>query len=340
MDARTESSAASREHTLRASVLIATYNRAALLGQTLDRIGLARPQLADWDVIVIDNNSTDGTRSVVESRIAAFPVPLRYVFERTQGRSHALNAGIAASTAPALVFTDDDVLVGDAWLDAATAPLLHDSDIEYTGGPVRPIWASPRPAWLSADRADLWGTIAICDYGSEPFVFEVRRRVPLGANMAMRRRLFDRIGPFDGRLGRSSGRQILGQEVPELLARSRAAGARGLYVPSMVVDHHVPARRLTKAYFRRWWYGKGLSRAQLDTLRPVTELGLDLRQVRRVAGLPLFMWRGAAEDAAGWFAAMFDRPEQFRHEAMLCYFAGYWRGRRGQTAALRPAVTA
>ena len=322
----------------RASVLIATYNRAVLLGQTLDRLAAIRPRLTDWDVVVIDNNSTDDTRAIVASRMTRFPVPLQYVFERAQGRSHALNAGIAITTAPVLVFTDDDVIVGGEWLDAATTPLLEDSEIEYTGGPVRPIWETPRPAWLSADRSDLWGTIAICDYGSDSFVFEERRRVPLGANMAVRRRLFERIGPFDARLGRSNGRQLLGQEVPELLARSRGIGARGLYVPAMVVDHHVPAQRLTKAYFRRWWYGKGLSRARLDSLRPLTELGLDLRHVRRFGGLPLFMWRTAACDVAGWFTAMFDEAEQFRHEAMLCYFAGYFGGRRRHSVTLQPAV--
>ena len=81
-----------------------------------------------------------------------------------------------------------------------------------------------------------------------------------------------------------------------------------------------------------------MSRARLDSLRPLTELGLDLRQVRHFGGLPLFMWRAAASDVAGWIAAMFDRPEQFRHEAMLCYFAGYLDGRRSESGALRPAV--
>jgi hypothetical protein len=106
----------------------------------------------------------------------------------------------------------------------------------------------------------------------------------------------------------------------------------------MVVEHHVPAQRLTRSYFRRWWFGKGLSRAKLDSLRPVTELGVDLTRVRRFWGLPLFMWRAAAGDVVGWLTAMFDRPEQFRHEAMLCYFAGYLGGRRRQAAALRPVV--
>ena len=312
---------------LQVSVVIPTFNRCDLLGETIDRLGSLRPTLSDWELIVVDNNSTDRTRSVVQSRMGSFPVPLRYLFEPTQGRSSALNAGIAATTAPLLAFIDDDVIVADGWLDAAVAPLLDDSDLEYTGGPVRPLWEAPRPAWLSGTRGDLWGTIAICDYGPEPFVFEQRRRVPLGANMAVRRRLFDRIGGFDPTLGRNNGRHLLGQEVPEFLARARGVGARGLYVPSMIVDHHVPARRLTKAYFRKWWYGQGLSRSQLDRRQPMTELGVDLRRARHLAGVPLFMWRTAMDDAIEWVGSR-EPTEHFRREAMLCYFAGYLAGRR------------
>jgi len=327
--------------TRRASVIIPTYNRASLLRTTLERIAQLRPRTSGWDVIVVDNNSSDGTRAVVDALGAHYPVPLRYVFEARQGRSWALNAGIEASDAPALLFTDDDVIVGDEWLDAAIEPLTAGGAISYTGGPVRPIWEAPRPAWLAADRSDLWGTIAILDYGPDPFVFEERQRVPLGANMAVARSLFERIGGFDGRLGRSAtGKHVLGQEVPEFLARSRAAGARGRYVPAMVVDHHVPAQRLTKEYFRRWWYGKGVSRAALDRLQPITELGVDLSRVRHVANVPLFMLRTAAADVMGWIGAALrmDSEEQFRHEMMLCYFAGYVTARQRATRTLRPAV--
>jgi len=314
-----------------ASVIIPTFNRADLLGETLDRLAAVRPALSRWEVVVADNNSTDATRAVVERRQAHFPVPLRYLFEPRQGRSWALNAAICATDAPALVFTDDDVLVGDDWLDAAAEPLLDTRGISYTGGPVRPIWEAPRPGWLAADRADLWGTIAILDYGPDPFVFEERQRVPLGANMAVHRSLFDRIGLFNQTLGRTGdGKQLLGQEVPEFLARSRRAGARGLYQPAMTVQHHVPAKRLTKEYFRRWWYGKGLSRAELDRLQPVTELGVDLSAARHIAGIPAFMFRSAGEDAVRWVAALASgRPQdRFKHEMMLCYFAGYVARRR------------
>jgi len=94
-----------------------------------------------WDAIVIDNNSTDGTRAVVERHIAGFPVALRYLFEPRQGRSSALNAGIAAARGSVLAFTDDDVRVVNGWLDAAGGPLTGpDLSLGYTGGPVQPIW--------------------------------------------------------------------------------------------------------------------------------------------------------------------------------------------------------
>jgi glycosyltransferase involved in cell wall biosynthesis len=312
-----------------ASVVIPTFNRARLLGETLDRIAQLRPSLAAWDVIVVDNNSTDETRASVEQRQESFPVPLHYVFEPRQGRSWALNAGVEASAAPILVFTDDDVLVGDEWLDAAVAPLLGE-EFDYTGGPVRPIWAARKPAWLD-ERGNLGGTIAVKHHGHVPFIFEERRKTPLGANMAVHRRLFDCAGLFNVTLGRTgSSKQLLGQEVPEFLARARAAGRRGLYVPSMTVDHHVPSERLTKRYFRRWWYGKGLSRAHLDRLQPITELGVDLSATRHLGGIPLFMFRTALMNAVGWLIAVAGRTpqERFEHAMMLCYFAGYVAGSR------------
>jgi glycosyltransferase involved in cell wall biosynthesis len=317
---------------MNATVLICTYNRADRLAETLDSLaGMqfdpARP--LRWNVLVVDNNSSDPTRAVVESRVASFPVPLRYLFEARQGKSHALNTGLANTAAAIVAFTDDDVRVDERWLEAGCRPMLDDPAVDYTGGPVYPIWEREIPGWLDGGRSDLWGTIAILDYGSEPFVFEERRRIPLGVNMAVRRTLIERIGGFDPALGRS-GTSLMGQEQADFFCRSRAAGARGLYVPAMSVRHHVPASRLERDYFRRWWYWKGIAKARLERLRPVTELGVDLSRVPRLAGVPRFMVRTAIADATGWLRSLVaGRPEdQMRHAMMLCYFAGYWHGAR------------
>jgi hypothetical protein len=194
------------------------------------------------------------------------------------------------------------------------------------------------PRWLDLQRGDLWGTIAIQNHGSEPFIYEERRKVPLGANMAVRRDVFDRVGGFRPDLGRTGGRLLLGQEVPELLLRVRAAGFHGMYLPAMEVHHHIPARRLTRQYFRSWWFGKGVSRASLERMQPVTELGIDLRDTPHVLGVPRFMYGSALRDVIGMTRErLMGRPEiSFRHQMMVAYFAGYvwarWRERRaGET---------
>jgi len=318
-------------------VLICTYNRANLLGETLEAIAKVRATLA-WEVVVVDNNSTDDTRSVVESRQAHYPVRLRYLFEQRQGNSFALNTGIASTNATIVAFTDDDVRVSEEWLQAGCAPMLSNPAIDYTGGPVHPIWDAPPPAWVDQTRPDLWGTLAILDYGPSSFVFEERQRVPLGANMAVRRALFDRVGNFDTNLGRVRN-SLRGQAQAEFFCRSRNAGARGVYVPAMAVEHHVPGPRLTRRYFRRWWFMKGHGRRCLEQIHPTTELGVDLSQVPKIAGIPRYMYGSAVRDIGGYVRAVAigDVLGAVRHEMMLCYFAGYVRGSASAAASSRAA---
>ena len=325
---------------LDATVLICTYNRAEYLADTLDSIAvLDTPAGVSWDVLVVDNNSTDDTRAVVDSRIAAYPVPLRYLFEPTQGKSNALNTGMRATTARIIVFTDDDVRVPREWLAAAVRPLLERDDLDYTGGPVQPLWGGPRPGWLD-ERGNLGGTIAVKDHGTEPFVFEDRWKTPLGVNMAVRRSLIERIGGFRPELGRN-GKSLLGQEQAEFFYRSRRGRARGLYVPAMVLEHVVPASRLTRSYFRRWWYWKGVSHARLHRIHHETELGLNLATVPRIAGIPRFLFSNALSHVVGWLTALVRNQPQRRaeHALMLTYTLGYVRECRRSAAQVPNSPT-
>jgi glucosyl-dolichyl phosphate glucuronosyltransferase len=308
---------------LNATVLVCTYNRAKLLREMLETVS-AILTARQWDVIIVDNNSGDDTRAVVESMIPDFPVSLTYVFEGRQGKSQALNTGIARATGEVVVFTDDDVRVTPGWLDAACAELDADPELDYTGGPVRPIWGGPPPAWLDQHRGDLWGTLAILDYGDRRFIFEERQRIPLGANMAVRRGLIERIGGFDAGLGRR-GRSLLGQEQAEFFARGRSFGPRGVYVPAMELHHHVPRERLTKRYFRRWWFWKGIARARVDSKHQRTELGLDLREVPYLFHVPRFVWGVLLRAAVRWLGALLvrERLSAARHEMQCIYALGY-----------------
>jgi glycosyltransferase involved in cell wall biosynthesis len=326
------------------SVVIATYNRARDLEGTLESLAGLKPD-ADWEVIVVDNNSTDETRQVVEGAAPAFPADVRYLFEPRQGRSPALNAGIRAARGEIIVTTDDDVRVDHDWLTRA-ATGLDALTCDYVGGRVLPIWGGPRPRWLANGPGKQWAVIALLDYGPEPIEFGAR--VPLGVNMAFRRAAFERAGLFDVNTGRRAG-TLLGQEVREWCIRARAAGLRGFYLPSMTVHHLIPASRLNKAYFRRWFFWRGISRAQLyerfrlDMISP-EDTTLDYSRVPHVAGVPRFMYRQGIRELGSWAAdlARADARAAFEHELWLCFFAGVLKQRvvTSRGALPKPAAAA
>lgn len=320
------------------SVVIASYNRAEGLRETLGSLReMSTGSL--WELIVVDNNSTDHTRDVVEEMAADFPVLLRYVFEPTQGRSAALNTGFRSAEGDVILTTDDDVRVARDWLDEAVAALRR-FDCAYVGGRVLPIWDGKRPAWLPDGSGRHWVPIALFDLG--PNAVEFTTRAPLGVNMAVRREVFARAGYFDNELGRKAG-TLLGQEVREWCLRVRAAGMAGYYVPEMVVHHKVPSYRLKKSYFRRSFYWRGVSRAILYRLagadmetpeRP----SVDPSRVRYIAGVPRYIYRKCANAGLELLRSLVRRDSHaiLDHEMQLWFYIGIvvgtWKGFRGRSS--------
>jgi GT2 family glycosyltransferase len=196
---------------------------------------------------------------------------------------------------------------------------------------VLPVWGGPRPAWLPDRPSTQWAVIALLDYGPKPI--ELTRRMPLGVNMAFRRSAFDRVGGWDPRVGRKAG-TLLGQEVREWCIRARARGVRGFYVPELVVHHIIPANRLTRHYYRRWFYWRGISRALLyqqqglDMESP-QETTLDFSRSKHVAGIPRYLFRTLASNVLALIAAAIRRDTiaAFERELWLWMFAGIARQR-------------
>jgi glucosyl-dolichyl phosphate glucuronosyltransferase len=312
------------------TVLICTYNRATLLGPTLDSLAQMDAPGLNWEVLVVDNNSNDGTRSVVESRVASYPVPLRYLFEPRQGKSNALNTGMAATDADVIAFTDDDVQIPPDWL-TRTRAAFEAGDGDYVGGRVYPWWEAEPPRWLPKANGRLWAAIALLDYGPEPFRFG--RRIPLGVNMAVKRSAIERVGGFNPRMGRTAG-TLLGQEQREWFLRAHAMGIVGYYAPDIVVRHWVPRDRLTKSYFRRWFYWRGIGRAMLyaqtgKDMESPEQSQLDFTRVKHVLGIPRYLFRNALVALRDVVSARLrrDHVNAFERELWLWMFAGIVRQR-------------
>jgi hypothetical protein len=175
----------------------------------------------------------------------------------------------------------------------------------------------------------MWGVIALLDFGEKQREFGRGIGWPLGVNMAVRADLFRGQGLWwDNRYDRV-GNALRGQGQREWCLRVRAAGMQGFYIPGMVAHHLVPADRLEKPYFRRWFYWYGVSRAVLYAHRGLDmetpdEQTLDFSSVPHIAGVPRYMFRTAAQHVSGWLG---DRlhgrsGEAFEHELWLHFFAG------------------
>jgi glycosyltransferase involved in cell wall biosynthesis len=251
---------------MRLDVVIPTYNRAALLPRALESLRVAvRPDALDVRVTVVDNRSTDDTGAVVESFKPKFGEHLQYVYEDKPGRSHALNAGIAASRGDLVGMIDDDEEVDHGWLQTI-ALAFEDSTTDFIGGPYLPRWEAARPVWLgTAYRAVIgWAesgqTIQQFGPGCDAIL--------MGGNAIIRRSVLERVGPYSVDLGRTPGRRLLSCEDEDMFTRLLAIGARGFYRPDLIIHHYVPPERLTKEYFRRWCFWRGVSQGVLDRRRP------------------------------------------------------------------------
>ena len=268
--------------TMNITVILCTYNRCQSLARTLDSVSeQTLPESVAWEVLVVDNNSCDGTREVVEDFCNRYPSRFRYLFVPQQGKSHALNAGIREAHSDVLAFLDDDVTVGPTWLNSLTAPLENDQWVG-AGGRVLPVWTGPPPRWLPAKEKYGLGPLVVFDLGPEAGELG---ESPFGTNMAFRKEMFEKYGGFRTDLGPRPGSEVRNED-SDFGRRLLTAGERLRYEPSAVVYHPVPENRVRKEYFLAWWFDKG--RADIRQLGPSPDTkwyvaGIPLGQFRRLA---------------------------------------------------------
>ena len=243
-------------------MVIATYNRSQLLADTLRALCAqqVRPTL-QWEIVVVDNNSSDATKETVRRVGETSIVPVRYEFEPRQGQSFARNAGIEAAKGATILFTDDDILPDRSWVSGMLEAMTT-SRLDGVGGRVLPQWEAEVPRWLS-DRPELLSWLALVEEDT-PCLLEyplVPTRRIVGASMGFRRQLFDDFGRFQTNLGHR-GRRLYGEEEVEFVHRLLRKDRRIGYDPSVVVHHRIRANRLRKSFFFRRHFDYACVKAQ------------------------------------------------------------------------------
>jgi len=320
------------ERSIAVTVLIATHNRASRLRETLEAL-LAQqtPAGLGWEVLVVDNGSTDDTLEVFRTMSMRAQGRLRYLSEPRLGKSRALNAGIAVARGAVIALTDDDVSPAVDWV-ATAAVVLDKWGVDGAGGRIRPRWEAEPPSWLlESPRLLEYLAIMDCDRpammpipaGSYPQVW--------GANMVYRRAALQALRGFDTRLGPVGGRRFCNEDV-DIVRRMLQSGRAVAYDPRLTVFHRIPRARLRRAYFRRvmWDMGEGEALAAAEPPGGPRILGIPRWRIR-------FMARMAVHSTVRTFAR---RPDAFYEMLDFVYAAGVAWGQLKRTVGERRARTA
>jgi glycosyltransferase involved in cell wall biosynthesis len=310
-----------------ATVLICTYNRARQLRETLAALSAMTPVPdCEVEIVVVDNNSTDNTPAVVEEATRDAKARIVYTTETQQGKSFALNRGLATASGDIIALTDDDVVPGADWLNQIVAN-FRARDVTFVFGKVLPRWGAPPPPELLGRRAqDIWGPLAIVDYGDQPAEYvadSTGQRLPVGANLAFARSALVTIRGWRTDLGKVNNTLISGEDHEIFMRLRRFKLYSGYYDPQVTVRHYVPPSRLTRRYFREWFFWHGKTHAlMLDDLYP----NLDMARVPRVAGVPRFLYRQGFHQFQKWLnkVGRADALGVLIEEVRMIQFAGLY----------------
>jgi glycosyltransferase involved in cell wall biosynthesis len=227
------------------TVALCTHNHADRLVRTLANLAHLKPPASPWELLVIDNASTDSTPALLAAgawRPAGMDV--RIVREEKLGLSNARNRALQDARGEYILFMDDDETPDPAWL-TAYEEAMREYQPDALGGRIEVFFEDgARPHWL---QDELLGFLGKLDHGGARWLTE--RVTPIfGGNFAFRRGVFERIGHFDARLGRQGAANIGGEDT-EIYRRLLEHGCRVRWVPQAIIHHRIQTPKLRRGYF-------------------------------------------------------------------------------------------
>lgn len=309
---------------MKLNVVIPTFNRAASLRKTLSSLAAATlPPDFEVVVTVVNNNSTDETEKAVEEMRPQFKdKKLEYLFEKKQGRSYALNAGIRQADGDLLTTVDDDVRAATDWfVEIEKIFRARWEGLDFVGGKMLPEWEDGEkiPAWIEPLKD---GVISWRDYGDEAWQYGRETAMLTGGHAIFKRTVFDEIGLFAEGVG-AAGKNLMSCEDDILYDKLLTAGKIGFYFPQLVVYHFVPQYRVSKSYYRQWCFGAGMSWALMDRFYKPFE-------GKRIFGVPRYLYREAFDSLLGKIKTSVvarDETQSLARENKILVFTGYFYAR-------------
>jgi len=310
---------------IRISAVICTHNRASFLRSALRSLTAQTLDPSAYEILVVDNASTDDTRSVVDGEKRGQPL-VRYVREAAIGVSRARNAGWRSARSDFVAYLDDDAIAEQHWLERMLRFLESTTPQPgAVGGKIEPIWARPRPSWLSDEMAR---ALTVVDWSDDVIVLKPDQWI-VASNIGFPRRVLEEIGGFRVDLGRQ-GSRLLSNE--ENLARIQIEkqGYRCYYHPGIVVRHHMHASRISQSWFKKRLYWQGVSDAWMRRhLFHESAIGWFAKGTRS------FVRQFLTPEQIKRLAVPTEDPTRFHQKCLSWYRIGYNLGRMGLVGRTR-----
>lgn len=223
------------------TVIIPTHNGTNKVEETIASLVKQDLPRSKYEVIVVDNASTDNTKDAVEEASRKYNLDVRYIYEPKLGLHNARHAGARSAHGEILAYTDDDTICSKAWLRELLS-CYGSNEVGCVGGRVLPKWEVPPPKWILRYPSAL----ALLDLGDE--VKELRwPQAIYGLNFSIKKNLLFALGGFNPD---SIGRVRLGDGEIGLLRKVYKAGWKVMYNPRALIYHRIPASRLTLEYMK------------------------------------------------------------------------------------------
>ena len=238
------------------SVIICTYNRDKYIYNVLKSVAENNLDTSLYEVVLVNNNSTDNTESECKRFAINFPnISFQYHVELNQGLSYARNRGIAEAKGNVVVYVDDDATVNAEYLTTYHRFFATNENAYAAGGPILPVYETEEPKWFSHYiRQLITGRLYL---GNEAKEFS-KGAFPGGGNAAYRKSVFDKVGLFNPELGRK-GNSLIGAEEKDLFDKMVDNAIKFYYLPNAILYHIIPPTKLTRDYFQRLTYSIGKS---------------------------------------------------------------------------------
>jgi glycosyltransferase involved in cell wall biosynthesis len=244
------------------SLIICTYNRAQLLKETIDSFfQMEIPKDTSYELIIVDNNSSDETKTVVNEFIKGNPHKIRYIYESKQGLNYARNRGIIESSGEIIAFTDDDIEFDKDWIKEILKTFKDFPDAWSMGGKIIPIFKDDKPEWISDNLMGIYGYM---NRSSNIICMEFPD-FPFEANMAFRKETFNKLELFPITLSRNNKSLLSNAGIYLFYLISRSEG-KVIYNPHAFIKHKVQKKMITKKWILRRLYWQGISDVKFEQL--------------------------------------------------------------------------